>query len=289
MGEDGFDAGHGQRGGGVNGKDPGGGVRGAQDLQVQQPGQLGSGNVHGVAGPAGDDVRSGGGRYAGADGGRGAGVRRALRGRSGVRSGIGPGIRSGGFRCGPGSIRLHGAVSADRVPDGAVARATAKVALQVPRQVLLLFLVERRGGHHHARRAEPALESLRVQELLLHRMQLTAVGQALDGGDVAAFRAGCRVEAAVHRTPVHVHRAGSAVPGVAALLHAQGALFAQEGAQALARERCSVNVGAVDPVGHGNPSFGGGAAAADGPASGTAGAAGAASSARTCSASRSVM
>ena len=42
--------------------------------------------------------------------------------------------------------------------------------------------VEQRGrSHHHARRAEAALERLRVDERLLHRMQAAFAGQAFDG------------------------------------------------------------------------------------------------------------
>ena len=58
--------------------------------------------------------------------------------------------------------------------------------------------------------------------------------QAFDGGDLAAVGAEGRDQAAVHRLAVEIDGAGAAVAGVAALLDAEMAELAQEGAQALA-------------------------------------------------------
>src|SRR5205085_8575759 len=59
-------------------------------------------------------------------------------------------------------------------------------------------------------------------------------GQALHGGDGRAAGPPRRIQAAVHGSAVDVHGAGAAVAGVAALLDAEVAAFAQVGAQALA-------------------------------------------------------
>ena len=125
------------------------------------------------------------------------------------------------------------APAGQRVRDRAVAGAAADVALERTGQVVALLLGQRRGRHDHSGGAEAALEALRGQERVLGRVR----PQALDRGDRAAGRAHRRVDAAVHRDPVHVHGAGAAVAGVAALLHPVPALLAQERAQALARPR----------------------------------------------------
>jgi hypothetical protein len=85
---------------------------------------------------------------------------------------------------------------------------------------------------------EAALKAVRVQEGLLHRMQPSA-RPALDRGDLLALGAERGHQARVHRHAVHPHGAGAAIAGVAAFLHAQRALFAQEGAQALAGGGCA--------------------------------------------------
>src|SRR5580704_12236696 len=50
--------------------------------------------------------------------------------------------------------------TANGIFDRAVAGAAADIALQSPGQILPLRLIEARGGHDHARRAETALEAL---------------------------------------------------------------------------------------------------------------------------------
>src|SRR5690606_20735656 len=151
--------------------------------------------------------------------------------------------------------------------------AAAQVALEVARQVLALRVVERRGGHDHAGRAEPALEALRVEELLLHGVQRVARavrvvvarahapvrpvararggGEALDRRDLVPGGAPRGVHARVHGDAVDVHGAGAAVARVAALLHAERALLAQEGPQALARAGLALGGAAVDRHGRG--------------------------------------
>ena len=69
-----------------------------------------------------------------------------------------------------------------------------------------------------------------------------AVGRkALDGGDLAVLGAEGRDQAAMHRLAVEQHGAGAAIAGVAALLDAEPAELAQEGAQALPGARLSRN------------------------------------------------
>ena len=137
----------------------------------------------------------------------------------------------------PAMSVLGGATPWMRVVDRAVAGAAAEIALQRARQVRPLLLVERGGGHDHAGRAEAALEGLRVEEGLLHRMQLAVRGEPLDGGDLPPRGAKGRHQAGMHRLAVEPHRAGAAIAGVAALLDAEHAALAQEGAQALAGPR----------------------------------------------------
>ena len=90
-------------------------------------------------------------------------------------------------------------------------------------------------GHDHAGGAEAALEAGGVAELPLHRVQVVRRAEALDRGDLAAVGAERGRDAAVHRIAVEPHRAGAAIACVAALLDAEPAERADEGAQALTR------------------------------------------------------
>ena len=132
---------------------------------------------------------------------------------------------------------LDVAHAADRVRDRAIAGAAADIALQRAAEVRPLRLVERRRGHDHAGGAEAALEALRVEEGALHRVQFAGFAETFDGRDVAALGAERRNEATVHRLAVDEHGAGAAVAGIAALLDAEPAELAQEGAQTLAGRR----------------------------------------------------
>src|SRR5437764_7335230 len=88
---------------------------------------------------------------------------------------------------GPGASEL-GRRPLHRLDDVLVAGAAAQVAGQRPAHLLLggirVLLEQGRGGHHHARGAETALESVLLLETLLERMQLTGTGQALDGPEL---------------------------------------------------------------------------------------------------------
>src|SRR5882724_11750536 len=75
-----------------------------------------------------------------------------------------------------------------RLDDVLVAGAAAQVPRQRPPHVLLggirVLLEQGRGGHYHARGAEPALQAVLLLEALLERVQLAGAGQALDGLDL---------------------------------------------------------------------------------------------------------
>src|SRR5215472_13389943 len=77
-----------------------------------------------------------------------------------------------------------------RLDDVLVAGAPAQVPRQRPADVLLagarVLGEQRLGGHHHARGAEPALETVLGPETLLQRVQLAGAGQPFDGLDVVA-------------------------------------------------------------------------------------------------------
>jgi len=167
---------------------------------------------------------------------------------------------SAGRRCrhatpagGAGFSLFDLAHAADGSLDCAIAGTTTNVALQRPGKVLLLGLIEARRGHDHARRAEAALESLRLQESLLHRMQLAVLGQAFDGCDRAAGGAIGGEQARVYRVAVDQHGAGAAIAGVASFLHAETSELAQKRAQALPGLRLSIVAVSVHHKGHAAP------------------------------------
>ncbi len=71
------------------------------------------------------------------------------------------------------------------------------------------------GGHHHAGRAEAALQAMLLEEALLHRMQDAALLQPLDGADLRAIGLNGEHRAGLGRDAVHEHRAGAAARRVA--------------------------------------------------------------------------
>ena len=70
-----------------------------------------------------------------------------------------------------GDVCLGCGNALEGIVDRTIPGAAAEVAFQRVRQVRPLLLVERGGRHDHARGAKAALEGLRVEEGLLHRMQ----------------------------------------------------------------------------------------------------------------------
>jgi hypothetical protein len=118
------------------------------------------------------------------------------------------------------------------------------------RQVRPLFFAQRRRRHDHPRGAETALEGLRIQERLLHRMQRAILRKSLDGDHLAPGGAEGRHEAGMKWRAVEPYRAGAAVAGVAAFLDAEHTAIAQEGAQALSGRRLGGKQLAIDVVVH---------------------------------------
>ena len=84
-------------------------------------------------------------------------------------------------------------------------------------------------AHDHARRAEAALQAVMLAEGFLHRMQLVALGEALDRGDARAVHLRRQHGAALGRIAVDMNDAGAALAGVAADMRAgQAEMLAQE-------------------------------------------------------------
>src|SRR6202022_4018453 len=146
-------------------------------------------------------------------------------------------------------VLLGRAHAGNRIGDGAISGAAAKITLDRVRQTGVLSGIERRRGHDHAGRTEAALECLRIQERLLHRVQSAVHRQAFDrrhfvpGGTESGHQAG------MHRRPVEPDGAGAAIAGVAALLDAEAAVLAQKGAQTLARFRSGFERALIDAEG----------------------------------------
>ncbi len=123
----------------------------------------------------------------------------------------------------------------DRLDDVVVAGAAAEIALQpvpdlVLRHALRVHVHQVDRAHHHARRAEAALQRVVLAEHLLHGMQRAVRGgQALDGGDRAALRLHGQHGAALHAVAVDMDDARAALAGVAADMGAgQAQLLAQQ-------------------------------------------------------------
>ncbi len=142
---------------------------------------------------------------------------------------------------------FNAAHAGNRIIDRPVAGTAAEIALQRPAEVLPLRLIERRRGDDHAGGAEAALKSLRVKERALHRMQLVALTEPLDGRHLAAFGPERGDQATVHRLAIQQHGASAAIAAIAAFLDAEPAELTQEGAQALAGGGPVGKVPPVDP------------------------------------------
>src|SRR5262245_42499093 len=126
-------------------------------------------------------------------------------------------------RC-PGSSSLTsahaGRTRADSLDDVVIAGAPAQVALEpVPDLVLAGIrrpLAQVGRTHDHARRAEPALQAVVLVERGLHRVELAALRQALDRGDLGALGLDREHRAGLDRLAVDVDGARAALAGIAA-------------------------------------------------------------------------
>ena len=82
-------------------------------------------------------------------------------------------------------------------------------------------LVEQRARRHqHPRRAEAALQRVRLVEAHLHRIELTVDLERLDGADLVSLAHHGEDRAGLDRLAVHLHDARAAVGGVAAPVRA---------------------------------------------------------------------
>src|SRR6266850_6607460 len=123
----------------------------------------------------------------------------------------------------------------DRGQDVGVRAAAAEVARHPLADVVVvrrLPLVEQRdGGEDLTRGAIAALERVLLEERELHRVQLAAPRQALDGGDAGAVQLRDELQAGVHPLAVDDHGASPALPQVAALLGAGEAQVLPQGVE----------------------------------------------------------
>jgi hypothetical protein len=131
-----------------------------------------------------------------------------------------------------------------------VAGAAAEIALQPEWEVFPFLLRKTRGRHDHARRAESTLESLRIEERLLHRVKRTIARESFDGFDLASFGTKRRHEAAVDWFAVEPDRACTAVACIASLFYSEPPEVTDECSQALAGARLGVKRLSVDFVAH---------------------------------------
>ena len=130
----------------------------------------------------------------------------------------------------------------DGFHDVVIAGAAAQIAFQpvadfVLAQTLRVLLHQVHGAHHHARRAETALQGVMFAEHLLHRVQRAiGGGQAFNGGDFGAIGLHGQHGAGFHRIAVNMHHAGAALAGVATHMGAgQAELVTQQFHQKRAR------------------------------------------------------
>ena len=96
-------------------------------------------------------------------------------------------------------------------------------------------------GHHHAGRAETALQAMVLAERLLHRMQRTVrLGEAFDRDDGAAVSLKRQRGAGLHRNSIKMDDAAAALRGVAADV---GAGQPQVLTQKLHKQRAGIDIG----------------------------------------------
>ena len=99
----------------------------------------------------------------------------------------------------------------NRVDDVRVAGATTKVAFNAVSDLLAcrlgIALQKLHPGQNHSRRAITALQPVTFPKALLHRMQLSIDGQALDGRNLRTIRLDGQQRAGFHRLAIEEDRA----------------------------------------------------------------------------------
>ena len=159
--------------------------------------------------------------------------------------------RRGRTRTRPGSRAAPGGRELDRLDDVVVPGAAAEVALEPDADLLLrrvrILGEQRDARHHEPGRAVAALEAVQLVERLLHRMQLAAPGEALDGRHLAPVGLHGEHGAGLDGLAVEQHGARAARRGVAADVRSlQAELVAQEVREQLARLDVGLAAVAVD-------------------------------------------
>ena len=150
------------------------------------------------------------------------------------------------------TIFFHVADARQCILDRVIPGAAAEVSLEAEGEVFLFLVGKTCRSHNHTRGAEPALECLRIEERLLHRVKRTVAGKSLDGFNFPSFRTKCWHEAAVDRFTVKPDRACTAVARVTALFYAEPSQITDKRAQALAGSRLGVKNPSIDFVAHGD-------------------------------------
>ena len=144
------------------------------------------------------------------------------------------------------AVFLDGGHTMQRILDGMISGTTTQISFESEGKILLLLFGKAGGGHDHPRGAEAALKSLRVEESLLHRMQIAIAGQSFNGRHLAIRCAKGGYETTVDWLAVEPHRAGTAITRVAALFHPEPSQIASESPQTLPRPRLRIERFSVD-------------------------------------------
>jgi hypothetical protein len=127
-----------------------------------------------------------------------------------------------------GTVFVDGSDASYRILDRVIARATTEISLQMEWKILLRSIGKARTGHDHSRGAVAALERLRAQERLLHRMEIAVAGEPFNRRDLAALGAESRKKATVNWLAIKPDRASTAIAGITSFLHPEPAKAAQK-------------------------------------------------------------
>lgn len=148
------------------------------------------------------------------------------------------------------AVFLDGGHTMQRILDGMISGTTTQISFESEGKILLLLFGKAGRGHDHPGGAEAAVKSLRVEESLLHRMQVAIAGQSFNGRHLAIRCTKGGYKTTVDWFTVEPHRAGSAITRVAALFHSEPSEIASESPQTLPRPRLRIERFSVDFVVH---------------------------------------
>jgi hypothetical protein len=145
-----------------------------------------------------------------------------------------------------GAVFLDRGHTMQRILDGMISGTPTQISFESEGKILLLLFGKAGGGHDHPRGAKAAVKSLRIEESLLHRMQVAIAGESFNGRHLAIRCAKGGYETTVDWLPVEPHRAGSTIARVAALFHPEPSQIASESPQTLPRPRLRIERFSVD-------------------------------------------